>query len=312
MQWKVKKHDMALKPRKAVVQDGRRWIGRSRARGLVFAVPALLTLGFAMRPTTHAEDPYVFIADPELDRRIDAYMPVIKETRPYFDGGARVSEAEATRLGNLWVAETEAGKLKSLRPLILGDAVLEGTTGQIIKIQCGLANTLMIRGERRVREGEIRAGAEDLILAARVYRPTQYSDLQTATLVGLQVRRSLSMLDRAARQMTPSERVWLREAILPLRTDNQQLCDMAMTMRRLFEEQAWKSGETLPETPGLVALSSLRRASNAKPNEAMAHVSDALKASKTPEELRPLTGSLRQVLSNEMATNNRIETIRSL
>lgn len=309
MDGKEKKHDMALYPRKAFVQDGRRRLGSPRARGLVFAVPALLTLGFAMRPT-HAKDPYVFNTDPELDRRIDAYMPVVVATQPYMDRTGKVDERQADRLAQHWIVEMEAGRLKSLRPLILGDAVLEGTTGQIIKVQSALANTLMLRGERRVRQGELRAGAEDLIRASRIFRSTQYSDFQTTTLVGLQVRRALNMLERVDKEMSPQDQVWLKDAVLPLRSDPRLLCDMALTMRRLYEEQAWKDGENLPDAPGLDALAGLGKVDPESPNALMESVSEALKAPNSPEAVRPLTASLRRVLLNEIATNKRIDAIR--
>lgn len=265
-----------------------------------------------MRPS-HAEESFRFVSDPELDRRIDAYMPVVMETKPHLDATGRVREAEADRLANRWIEETEAGKLKSLRPLMVGDSVLEGTTGQILKIQRGLSNTLMLRGERRVREGEARQGAEDVIAAARVLRSTQYSDLETATLVGLQVRRSLMVLGKAASRMDADDRKWLSQAILPLRTDQEQLADMAQTMRRLYDEKSWRqTGVSLPETPGLAALASLRRPQPGHEVETMRSVTEAVKSSPIPEELRPFTASLKRVLASEIHTNVKVDEIRAL
>lgn len=309
---KENKHAMALRTRKVNIQDGRTWMKGSRTRGLVFAIPALLTLGFAVRPS-RTESNYRFVSDPELDRRIEAYMPVVMATKPYLESNGKVKDSEASRLADLWIKQTEEGKLKALRPLMVGDAVMEGTTGQILKVQWGLVSTLMVRGEREAKRGDARRGAEDLILAARVLRPTQYSDPQVATLAGLQLRRALSALTKAAERMDSDDRTWLSQAVVPLKADNEQLTDMALTMRRLYDESVWrKTGASIPDTPGIAALSALRRPQPGAEEQTMQAVSEGLAASDTPDELRPLTDSLRRVLANEIHTSKRVDAIRSL
>jgi hypothetical protein len=279
---------------------------------LVFAIPALLTLGFVIRPP-HASDPFRFVSDPELDRRIDAYMPAVVATQPYLERSGKVKESEAERLAALWIQQTQEGKLRSLRPLMIGDAVMEGTTGQILKVQWGLSKTLMSRGERALKRGDLRQGAEEMVLATRVLRSSQYSDPQVAMLAGLQVRRTLVVLTKAAKEMNSDDRLWLSQAVVPLATDTEQLADMALTMRRLYDENVWrKTGASLPETPSLSALGILRRSEPGRELETMRTVSEGLDAPGTPKELQPLTSSLRRVLANEMNTCRLVNELREL
>lgn len=257
-----------------------------------------------MRPQP-AVDPFVLPNDPELDRRIDAYLPVVRLTEPYILQSGKVEERQATRLGQAWIKAAEAGELLPLHLDSLSESINDGAPGQIMAAQRAVGNTLMVRGEKRIRNGDFRAGAEDLIAAAKVYRPTQYSDVETATLTALQVRRALTSLRIAAERLGPEDRRWLIDAAQGLRSDIHQFSDLVMSLRYLYQEEQVRQNLPVPEG-ALVKMSTLRRVAPGHETvalrEARAQVIEAAKV----EELRSIAGALRRAITNEISSQERL------
>ncbi|MGV3618970.1 MAG: hypothetical protein ACO1SV_26890 [Fimbriimonas sp.] len=277
---------------------------------LALGVPALLTLGFVMRPQP-AANPYVFPFDYELDRRMDAYLPVVKLTEPHILQSGKVDEREATRLAEAWIAAAESGELKPLHLESLSESINDGAQGQIMAAQRAVANTLMVRGERRIRAGEFRTGAEDLIAAAKVYRPTQYSDVESATLTALQLRRALTSLRVAAEAMGPEERRWLIDAAQNFRSDVHQFGELVVTMRRLYGEDQVRQGISVPND-GLVKLSALRRATPGNETVALREVREQIIDAGKVVTLRPLVAALRRAVTNEIASQEKLAELTQL
>ncbi len=209
---------------------------------LLLALPAAMTLGSAVNhdPELRA---FALPINPDLDRRIEAYRPLMELSQPLTRSRRSLTEEDAHRLADQWTRAAERGDLKPLPPLFEGDDLMSGATGQILRTQRRIAVTLLQAGEARLSKGDRSGATKNFLLAGRVILPTLYSDVDTLGTHSQFIRRALLGMERAAKQATVAERFKIVQMAKSLEPGEHFLADLGWEMWRMHEASAKRASE---------------------------------------------------------------------
>jgi hypothetical protein len=271
------------------------------------AAPALLCLGLVIRPLP-AKEPFADFHDPELDARIDAYVPLVNRIVSARQDGD-LSGAEAEDIASDWSEAAGQGDLKALRPLMLGDSLYDGATGQVLKSQQVLVNRLYTSAQEDLEAGETRRGLRRIFFAFDVMRPTTYSDSLTLTLQSIQMRRGLQTLIDWKGRLPDEDRKWMLARAENYHVDGRSIAKLASDTRRLAQayQLRYKRGDLLGELPqeDLEIL----RTSTPLTSETIAHVRSEIEQVRDGVEMPPIAGLISKGLSSSLATERKLERL---
>lgn len=88
--------------------------------------------------------------DREVDRRLDAYVPLVRKTRPILKDKF-VSSRTLRNLAETWTAQIDAGKLETIMPAYHGESILEGPKSEAIRTCLALSNRMSELAVRELR-----------------------------------------------------------------------------------------------------------------------------------------------------------------
>lgn len=159
----------------------------------IFIAPAVLMLGVAVQSRPNYIDYDRLIDNQEVDRRITAYIDVVRTTETVLHKQKK-DPAAIDRVAKSWIEGAEQGRLMPLPSQASDDSIHLGVKGQVLTAAKNVAVLLHDRGMKRAEDGQYAAAAHDIVSGMQVMQSLRYSDLTSVAVVAGQNRRMLRSL----------------------------------------------------------------------------------------------------------------------
>jgi hypothetical protein len=208
----------------------------------VFIAPAILMLGVAVQSRPNYIDFDRMIVDQETDRRITAYIPIVRTTEGLLSD-KHATDAQVRRTAEEWIKQAKSGKLQALRAEATDDSIHLGIKGQILSAAKGLSSLLVHQADREIETGQYGLAATDLLKAANLVEPLRYSDLTSVAVVGNHQRRLLKRLNQIWDRVPAQEKSALKATLHDIKPQPDQFTAVVHQERRLAVVEDVRSRE---------------------------------------------------------------------
>jgi hypothetical protein len=148
--------------------------------------------------------------DREVDRRVDAYVPLVRITRPVIKEKFQ-SSRKLREVGSIWIAEIEARKIETIMPAFHGESILDGPKADAIRTCLSLSNRLseLAMKESRTQSNPSQA-FEDTMCAIKLVNLVRYGSAETMVCAATYLVKPTLVLDSLQSRL-PQEKLRLAE-----------------------------------------------------------------------------------------------------
>lgn len=210
------------------VQPFRRFLAK-----IFLAVPATITLAIGVQSGGH--DTFEFDqSDRTLNERLDAYVPVMKESSWIVTDVANLPRQNSIRFGKIWADGWEQGKLKPLTMTSYSDSIYDGITGQVVRTHAAILFCLYNDVMEQKQKGNYDVAADSAFLAFRVSNALRYSDLSLQAVLNYRSHKALDFLSECAPKMSPDHRREIGRQLMKYRTDAHRLAQLTRGTYRMY------------------------------------------------------------------------------
>ena len=204
---------------------------RNAIKGILIA-PSLMMMGVAAQSKPTYVDFDVIASNADADKRITAYIDVVRDTEKVTKG-PKADPLAVRKVAQKWVSQSKQGKLLRLVPEAATDIITNGVKGQILDCTRGITRHLATYAESQARKGDFDGAAGSLTLAMEVLQPIRYSDVVSVAVTGSIQHRLMRQLEPIWDKVQPNTKAKLRGDISMLRGDAAMFQKTLKTERRL-------------------------------------------------------------------------------
>lgn len=196
--------------------------------------PLLYVGGISARARLHV-DPYTFVSCTHKQHEaIAAYREPFIAAASFKGIPAKdVNQERLRQVADQWIQGADEGKLQALTPVHLDDFIRDGVKQQIYRANDLLVQLLISNAKRDMAPSD---AAKDLIRAIQVADVLKFSDPYAVAQSGIHQRTALQELSRLSTDLTPGERLWVRDQLRTVRANQPSLEPMVRLLYRLHLE----------------------------------------------------------------------------
>lgn len=280
----------------------------------LLGVPALATVGSAMRGTGSSSSFEYQLDDREVNARYDAFVPVMHATEWVARNSNGLTPEKTREYAELWATASETGKIKSLPVTHFAQSVFEGVSGQVARTEGVIASRLERAMSREADEGNFAQAARDAMLTLRLSKALRYSDFSLQTLVSVKIEKALDTLLYVGPKLPERQQKEILAFLPKVRSNGGQLADLCRDTYGCYIDEYLSSGGSFEQRDRCPDLEAIRSAGTGK------EIATVLK--KTQEDMnglqevrpdRPFETMMSHVLDHEIKIEKRItETEQAL
>jgi len=199
---------------------------------MMLVAPVALMAGIGVHARSY-EDPFQFPDSGADHRRINAYIPLVIETKQKVTEFGTTSEAVDRDLAKKWLAAKESGELQPLSPVGTDEFVPTGIKGKILECQLQVSKRLIQFAQQRRERGQNAAALQNLVLASNVANIMKYSNFNTFFRCTLMQSHAISQLDKVFDDLNEDEQKTAVATIREIRDHHGKLGIMANRARKI-------------------------------------------------------------------------------
>lgn len=199
---------------------------------MMLAAPVALMAGIGVHARSY-EDPFQFPDSGADHRRINAYIPLVIETKQKASEFGNSDETVVIELAKKWLAAKENGDLQPLSPVGTDEFVPTGIKGKILECQLHVSKRLIQLASLRRERGQSTAALQDLVLASKVANIMKYSNFNTFFRCSLMQTHAISQLDKVFDGLTTDEQNVAIHTFQDIRDHHGKLAIMANRARKI-------------------------------------------------------------------------------
>jgi hypothetical protein len=174
----------------------------------------------------------------DLNARLDAYVPVMREARDAAESEGKYSAPAARRLAAIWWDGERQGRLLSIPLSRSGESSMDGVSGQIVRTANRIGLELTASAADLARKGDAPGAVADSLRSMEVMRSLHYSDMITCSLADACYRQNLETISRMSEKLTPGQRANASTTLRELQLDGTKLESMLRGMYGLYVQSA--------------------------------------------------------------------------
>lgn len=199
---------------------------------MMLAAPVALMAGIGVHARSY-EDPFQFPDSAADHRRINAYIPLVIESRQKFSEVGNGNETVLRDLARKWLAAQESGELQPLSPVGTDEFVPTGIKAKILESQLSVSKLLIQLAVQKSEHGQNSVALRDLLLASNVANIMKYSNFNTFFRCSLMQSHAISQLDKVFDELSTDEQNAALDTVRGIREHRGKLAIMANRARKI-------------------------------------------------------------------------------
>lgn len=227
-----------------LADDKKQMSARKLIYRLMVVAPALFLIGIGVHARTMERDFERLANDPRTESHIQAYAPLLLETRTVSQDDVRHRPGRLRQIAERWIDGARDGHLRPLRPIAYEDTSTEGVKAQVFEAQGRLVALLTLAIDRDLAAHRPSDAARDAITAMETANTLKYSDFLSLYNCANQQRHILIRVQKLLPDLPPVDRARLLEATRTMIAEPKVLDGMANQSRVLF--LSWRDRQGYP------------------------------------------------------------------